>query len=102
MKIKLISINPSVLCKTESNLTLMENNLIHNIKNIKNNINEYYDEIDIISNFVDHYDEDINCYINDLYSAINENELLEKNASKVLKKIQKRKKYLNFIKKINY
>ena len=102
MKIKLISINPSILNNTANKLLKLEEKTADNIKKIHNTVNECYDEINIASSFMDNNDKDITSYIDTLKKEIENCKSKEKTAIKELKKIKKRKIYLDFIKKINY
>ncbi len=101
MKIKLISINPVILNHTESKLIKLEEQTNDNIKKLHNTIDEYNDDINTALFFGENEDKDITRYIEALKNEREKYKVYEKNAIKELKKIQKRKKYIDFIKKIN-
>ena len=101
MKIKLISINPRIINNTESKLSKLEDHTNKNIKKLHNSLIECNEEIDILSYFTND-DQEITNYIKCLKHELSEYKHKEKSAIKELKKIKKRKKYINFIKKINY
>ena len=100
MKIKFFSINPKIIYKTENKIYKIEKIINTNIEKYKEKIKDYNEEILITNLFCDTKDEEIDNYINQIREIIKKYERREKTAQKRLKKLKKKQRYINLIKKM--